>query len=382
MPKVIYQSIWISDIHMDRGLPHAKPTGDGRTDRLEDQIALWERVGDKAASLGVKDVWVLGDLFNNSRPDAVTLTATASCLSRLADAGLQVYLLPGNHDAVGVSGGRFTLEAFGALGRKGVKYIGARHAKPIVKADGAIAVWPVQFMPSAEAHQAIEEVRGLVEHKHNPINILALHQSITGCTHVGWTCDDGLDAKWLCDGFDFVISGHFHDPQTFGPGDRGAYLGAPMHHRFDDRGRRAGYVHLVVYADGTAERHFVDGGAPRFHEVDWGEDLPKDLAVGDYVRYRVRATFAEWTKLRPTVEEAVSLAQTSGHRASFRHDPVYHHDRRIKAGGELKAAATLRAEELISAYVDSPEVVTTGLDRAELKRLGVSILEKARAEHG
>jgi hypothetical protein len=153
-----------------------------------------------------------------------------------------------------------------------------------------------------------------------------------------------------------------------------------MHHRFDDRGRRAGYWIVKVYPS-KIKYEFVDGGAPRFHEVDWGEPEPKDAAPGDYLRYRVRTTFAELTKLRPIIEEALSSAQASGLRASFRHDPVYHHDRRIKAGGDLKSAAMLRSEELIAAYVDSPEVSTSGLDKAELKRLGMETLEKARSEH-
>ena len=376
----VYESLWISDIHMDRGLPHAKPTADGSTDRLEDQVALWGRLRQEAAKRGVKDIWIPGDLFNNSRPDAVTLSATARCLAELADDGLQVYLLPGNHDAVGVTGGRFTLEAFGALGREGIKYVGGNHLSPVSKGDGAIEIWPVQFMPTKEAERAITEIRA--EKHDDKMNILVLHQSIVGCTHVGWTCDDGLDGDKVCEGFDAVVSGHFHDTQRFGLASQGLYLGAPMHHRFDDCHRRAGYWSIKVNtAKRTVKREFIDGGAPRFHEIDWGADVPSEIKRGDYLRYKVRATHAEWTKLRPTVEACVSEAQTSGLRASFRHDPVYHHDRRLGAkGDDMSSASLLKGEDLVVAYVDSPEVATSGLDKAELKRIGKAVLERARME--
>lgn len=373
-----YEALWISDIHIEKGLPHAKPSSHGRTDRLDDQLAMLRRVRQTALENGIKDVWIPGDLNDTSRPDAVTLKATCEALVDLADAGLTVYLIPGNHDAISVSGEHFLMEAFGAMKRKGLVYLGGRHAEPM--AFGNVRIWPLEYKPAKQALESIVEIQSAMDRDN--VNVLAMHQSVLGCTHIGWTCDDGLDPDVICEGFDAVVSGHFHDTQRFGPGGVGMFLGAPMHHHYGDVGRPAGFWRIKMKDDGKIVRKFVDGGAPTFHEHDWnGEHVHASLRPGSYLRYRVRATHAEWAILRAQADVAVALAQSSGIRASHSHIPVYHHDRRLGAEG-VSSAEALKPDELVAAYVSAKSVDTTGLDPKKLRRIGKQVLERARLTGG
>ena len=121
-----YTALFASDLHMNNNLPHAKPTRDGRTDRMDDQIALWERFGRIAGKVYAEDFWVLGDLFDHGKVDAVTLAETAKAMASFPT---RVCLLPGNHDAHTVVGGRFNLEAFGHF-TDNIVYVGGKVPRP------------------------------------------------------------------------------------------------------------------------------------------------------------------------------------------------------------------------------------------------------------
>lgn len=371
-----YTALFASDIHMSNELPHAKPSEDGRTDRLDDQIKLWSRFYRVASKYGAEDFWLLGDVFDKPRLDALTLTYTTRVLYQ---SPVPVRLLPGNHDAHTIEGHRFTLEAYGQLPAADVHYHGGRPPQPFCPKPWLV-FWPVEFMnfeaTRATLHDIQEQIKdGLPDTWGERMDVLLFHNSILGCTHSGWLCDIGMSADEVCEGFDFVISGHFHDTQMFGDG-RGMYLGAPMHHRFDDAGRKAGIWLMEFHEGGEITRSFYNGKAPRFHEVDWGTEPEETINSGDYLRYKVSATHAEWAKLRSAVEVAVADVQRRhGVRASFRHVPVYHHEARIESHGDMAMAG---AATNVSAYVDASDVDTSGLSLKRLREIGAQALEASR----
>src|ERR1041384_6049884 len=116
-----FRALFIPDIHMSNHLPQAVLAEDGVTDRLEDQVALWDRVKQTTVEWEVDAVFVLGDLFDKSLVDAVTLTVTVDCIVSVP---VDIYILPGNHDAVSTEGGRFTVEAFAKMKCGHVRYLG------------------------------------------------------------------------------------------------------------------------------------------------------------------------------------------------------------------------------------------------------------------
>lgn len=376
-----YTALWTGDIHMNNNLPHARPSAEGRTDRMDDQIRLWDRFAQVGAKVGAEDMWVVGDLFDHGKVDAVTLAETARVCAGFP---LDQYILPGNHDANSIQGGRFNLEAFGHLAQN-IKYIGGRPPKPIQPRPWLV-IWPVEFMPVEETKAALRDIReriadGLPGTKGERMDVLVIHNAIVGCSHVGWVCDSGLDADEVCEGFDYVIAGHFHDHQTFGPDGRGMYLGAPMHHRFDDAGRKAGFWALKFTEGHTMYKKWYGGRAPTFHESEFfdpGLDaLAKELIPNDYLRLKVTATHSEWVTIKPDVAAAVEVLKAEGIRASFIHKPVYHHAARIKSHGKMGVATM---DENVEAYVMSTDVDTAGLDLKKLKAIGRAALENARKQ--
>lgn len=357
----------ISDIHMSNRLPYAKPGPGGVTDRLQDQLDMWRRVHESVLENRVDATFVLGDLFDKSTVDAVTLTHT---IGALADTPVPLYVLPGNHDAIDpVRGGRYTPEAFAEMGHARIRYLSGSPGDML--SHGDLRFWPVRYMDLEATRAALDAARDGMKRSRVKTEVLLLHCSILGCKHFGWTCDDGLEPSELT-GWDMVLSGHFHEHQVFNDG-AGMYLGAPMHHRFDDSGRKAGWW-ILDFSKRKPRRRFIDGGAPRFHEFEW--PAVDDVHEGDYVRVKVVGTHAEYIAQRPSVLEWVARQRGRGVRADHKHVPVYHHDVRITGHSDM---ATLGLDSAVDAYVDSADVSTEGLDPKRLKAIGHRALAAVRA---
>jgi DNA repair exonuclease SbcCD nuclease subunit len=351
---------------MSNSLPHARQTDKrGVTDRLADQLALWSRVFHTAERARCEHIFIQGDLFDHSRTDAITLTETFRALGR---APVPVLIVPGNHDGVNTRGERFTVEALSEI--RGCQYMETGETfcpRPW------LTFWPLEFSPIERTREALKAM----PLKRGVTNVLLMHNSIVGCTHSGWTCEEGqgLDASELTDHFDHVLSGHFHDPQRFGR--NGRYLGAPMHHRFDDVGRPAGYWVMEWRKSGVRKEAFIDGGCPRFHTVRLGDELK--ARPGDYVRVIVRCTHAKLVKRQIAADRYVDELTAKGLRANWIHEPVYHHVSRLptsKAG----AVEVLTPRKMVPSYVEAVEVDTSGLDRKALKRLGRDIFTAVEGE--
>lgn len=365
-----YRALFVSDIHMSNKLPHAQPSENGRTDRLDDQLKLWERIHARARKEDVKATFVLGDLFDKSLVDAVTLTHTVEAVQA---SPVPIFILPGNHDAVNTSGGRFTVEAFGKMGGH-VHYLDGT----MYQVSDWLRFWPVPFMPSGPTLDWIRDIRERKAGMKRARDVLLLHTSIVGCTHLGWVCDDGLPAEEVCKGFDTVLSGHFHTHQRFGTD--AIYLGAPMHHRYDDAGRDAFFWTVRWKSNLTAPpemwRH--KGGCPRFHVWDWRDGDPekfKKVRPGDYLRVQVRATHAEWTAVQGEVKELVEGLIEDGVRVEIKHKPIYHHEVRLKRTSADDAPSI---DAMVAEYPDSGDVDAEGLDLKMLKRIGRRAMEEAR----
>lgn len=364
---------------MSNRLPYAVPTSNGKTDRLEDQLRLWDHVGNMAEKRDVDGIYILGDLLDKALVDPVTLTETVRAMMGLPR---PVYFLPGNHDAASLRGERFTVEAFGEMGRSDFHVIGmpqgGEHPKPL-KVRKWLFFWPVAFMPASETMGTLAKVGSALNPKIT--NVLLFHNSIEGAKHLGWVCDDGMDASKVVEHFDWVLSGHFHDCQEFGDG-RGMYLGAPMHHHYGDVGRDAGYWIITLNDQGDREDEFIDPGLPHFHIFTDLKTKAKNVLKGDYVRFEVHATYADWVNLVPEAEAAVGRLRDQGVHADYKHKPIYHHKTRLKTTKSKGGEAKISWDDAISEYVDAVDVVTGGLDSKVLKQVGRDILTAVRSTDG
>jgi len=274
-----------ADIHMSNRLSNAKPTENGRTDRLEDQMNVWDQIHAAAERHDVDSVLVLGDLFDRSNVDPVTLTHTVEAIMKTKRS---LWLLPGNHDANSINGGRFAVEAFREMKNDLVEVVGETPGQSLefeMAGERNLVFWPIAFAPVGRTEVELDGVRKKM--KKSDFYVFLIHNSIMGAHHLGWKCDDGLDPRKTCEGFDMLLAGHFHENQELDvekPGARYQYLGAPMHHDFSDVDRES-LIWLYEFEDNQSggvdtKVTKIPIKGPKFHLMDFGPPTPPDVKRG------------------------------------------------------------------------------------------------------
>jgi DNA repair exonuclease SbcCD nuclease subunit len=217
---------FISDIHCNLRLPMARVDAGGvHSDRLRDALGCLEQAAAACLELGVTQLYILGDLYDQKHPDGATLVHTSKTLRDIADKGLEVLILPGNHDAVDRDGRMYTLMFYGSLRVPGVRVLGHES----IEVTPGTLLHAVPWLPE---RRAAERIKALDKGASSDRNVLLFHQSVIGAVgDTGWVSDEGLEAGRVADGLDLALSGHYHRPQAH---SWGRYLGAPMHMRFGD----------------------------------------------------------------------------------------------------------------------------------------------------
>lgn len=356
-----------ADIHMSNKLPYAIPGENDLTDRFSDQLNVFKQINNIAEKKSVDAVFILGDLFDKSLVDAVTLTHTVEAIMSIET---DVMILPGNHDANSIRGGRFVVEAFSRMGKSNVQVIGDKKCESIFVDIGGnnLSFWPIAFKPITETKEEIELIKGAMSNKSS--NVLLMHNSIVGATNLGWKCDSGLEAKEL-DDFDLILSGHFHEYQEF---DGGMYVGSPMHHDFEDVGRENFVWLFEFFEDGSFKKKAIPIESPKFHKFQYGEEELKGFSSGDYVRLEVSATHAKWVAMKAEVERVCGDLKSKGVNATYINKFTYQHKTRL--GDEKFDDFTL--ESALVHYVKSDEVEVDGLNKKKLLEIGKDILAEAK----
>lgn len=362
-----YRAIMSGDHHMSNGLSYALPSEDGRTDRLDHQLKEWLHMRDYALEVEVDGIFLLGDLFDKAKLDPVTLAETTNALLELSEAAV-VYILPGNHGAVSIKGERFNVEIFKNIGSR-IRYID--QMTPI--RQGPITFWPLEYMPRLATLAALKTIRTSVADDPGEVNVLLFHNSVVGCSHLAWLCDDGITPEELLEGFDYAIGGHFHTHQKFGDAQQGMYTGAWMQHDFGDRGEKRGFWDIKFKHDGSIYRKHIRSQTPRFWYAD-PYTVPKKAKSGDYVRWEIEATHADFERARPDLEDAKREHQKAGYHVEFKPKYIYQHTARIVETDEM---ADVGMAEMVSRYVGSDHVEKGTLDLARLKSLGAEIMAEA-----
>ncbi len=367
--------LYISDLHMSNSLPGAKPSKNGRTDRIDDQIRLWEHVAETGKQQGVDDYMVVGDLFDKARVDPVTLTVTIEAIVSLRG---KKHILPGNHDCTSHRGGRFNVEAFSAMRKKGLVSLGLGDSVELSNPCDWLALHPLPYMSVEDTRSALKKLRKRLEA--GVYNILLFHNSILGARHLGWRCDDGLEANEVCRGFNQVIAGHFHEHQVFGEAGRGMYLSAPMHHSFADVGRTAGYW-VWTYEKGKAPQgEYIDPGLPKYFCRESSADdlvIPEGAKTGDFIRHIIPATHADWVAIKPRVLEFERTWNAEGYRVDHKHKPLLSAKKRFEDSSG-KPATAIPMEKHVKRYLK--RVGAGELNFKALLAEGLDILAESRAE--
>lgn len=204
---------------------------------LEDQRYIVEQILHIARENHPDAVLLAGDIYDRNIPPAPAVELLDDFLTRLAEMGLPVCLISGNHDSPERLnfGGRL-------LGGAGIHICCTPEdtMKPVRFKDayGEVTVWMVPYMKS-------EALLGCIERL--PVdaggrNVLVAHGFITAGEQSPELSDSesplyvgGLDAVDVSafDGFDYVALGHLHKHQRVGR-DTVRYAGAPLKYSFSE----------------------------------------------------------------------------------------------------------------------------------------------------
>jgi len=233
--------IVISDIHAHNHKRYGRLIN-GINSRLKTALDSLDGVLQLSEQLRIKNVVISGDVFDaKSKVTINVFNAVYAEFRKWSDAGLNVLLVPGNHDFVVRSGEQHALQIFADLPGFQVA-----HEPEVIDwrlADGQkISVCAVpyrdQFKKEWFKPYALTEgqpticvthgmVSGSVLNEHNvPVDSLAKDELVD---HEGIVIRESsiISKKWVR-GFDLVISGHIHMPQiTYVSGTKVLIPGQP-----------------------------------------------------------------------------------------------------------------------------------------------------------
>jgi len=364
--KVLFTADW----HLSNTLPYSRPIGEGMTDRLKDEFAALSTLGDIAIEHGCEAIFVLGDIFHRRLLDAVTLKTGVELITTLARA-VPVYLLAGNHD--GNSAGRYLLEAFrmSAFSNCNVYYLNPGNPVELGSGKSTVSFYPVPYLPSAMARQAIIEGRQTIKYGHR---CLLIHQDINGCHDGGWVCERELDAAEVCEGWDTVFAGHYHERQKFGR--NGCYIGAPFQHDFRDAGSPSRGVSIASFTGKDCKVDFVPLFAPRFFTCLYTSPPSGwnglGMSRGDFFLPSFKATFQDWSAWRVGIDVwSENLRSTGVNVLPAKHVPIAQFENRLSGLSQSPSVA-----EAVRGYVESAN--TEGLDKAKLLSIAFELIREVQ----
>ena len=234
----------ISDLHLGKRVNEFSMT--------EDQKYILKQIlyiGEQEQTDGVL---LAGDIYDKPVPSAEAVQIFDWFLTGLADRGMKVFAVSGNHDSP-------ERVAFGAqlMQGRGVYlspvYEGDITGIPLQDQYGELSVYLLPFVKPALVRHALENepearipesyqdaVRIAVERMKIDVkkrNILVAHQFVTGAGR----CDseeasvgglDNVDGA-VFDDFDYVALGHIHSPQSVGR-ESIRYCGTPLKYSFSE----------------------------------------------------------------------------------------------------------------------------------------------------
>lgn len=274
----------ISDIHLHRWSAFAGVDADGQNTRLTALLSEIKRAAETLRTAGGDKMFVAGDLFHvrGSLPPSV-LNPAMDCFRDIIKSGVQVYIIPGNHDLEGRHSERLGSAVTALEG------VGCR----VFNEMELVASAKVQVVPWMDSVADLKESLTILGGDSAADFDLIIHAPVNGV--IMGIPDHGLEPAWLAAlGFKRVFAGHYHNHVSF-PG--GVYsIGALAHHTWSDVDSKAGF--LIVH---ESQVDFHPSILPKFVDVlqsTPAADVPA-LVKGNFVRVKVSTSkIADIAKMR------------------------------------------------------------------------------------
>lgn len=255
----------LSDLHLGKHLHHFN--------LKEDQEHILREIRDYARKLHPDAIIIAGDIYDKSVPSAEAVTVFDEFLTQIAELGIPVFLIAGNHD----SGER--LDYASEILRHQNIYIAGKapeneeeHLKMRTLQDeyGPVNIYLLPFFkpsylrrvfPGEEISGYTEAARRLIEREQldfSQRNVLVSHQFYTGNGQTPDTCDsemirvgglDNVDISAVED-FDYVALGHIHREQQIGKAYI-RYCGTPLKYSVSEVNHQKGLMVVTLKEKGT-----------------------------------------------------------------------------------------------------------------------------------
>jgi len=239
---------------------------------IDDQRFILAQLVELAKGHGAAAILIAGDIYDKASPSAEAVTVFDAFLGDLAEAGVRVLAVPGNHDSA-----ERIAYAQGLLARQGVcfppVYAGTVESVVLEDEHGPVTFWLLPFLKPGDVRRffpeheigddysaALRAVIGACEVDRSARNVVLSHQLVTAGA---WSPDraddeiklggiDNVDVS-LYDDFDYVALGHVHRPQRVGR-DTVRYAGSPLKYSFSEAryDKSAALVELGAKAAGDA----------------------------------------------------------------------------------------------------------------------------------
>lgn len=249
----------LSDLHLGKRL--------NEFSLLEDQKYILNQILEIVYRERPDGVLLAGDLYDKPVPPIEAVQMLDAFLTALAERGIRVFAVSGNHDSA-------ERIAFGArlMQEQGVYfssvYDGTVTQVTLTDHYGDVTISLLPFIRPIQVRHALEgeEAANVQEAvaaaiRHIPLepstrNILVAHQFVTGAMR----CDseevtvgglDNVDAS-VFDGFDYVALGHIHGPQSVGR-DTVRYCGTPLKYSFSEADQEKSITVVELLEKGTVK---------------------------------------------------------------------------------------------------------------------------------
>lgn len=267
--------LFFSDLHCHAHSQYSHQLPNGRNSRLQDCLNIIDQARQVAVDRQCSAVILVGDLFHSrTKIDVDVFSATWSAIKDLADAGLHVVLVKGNHDSYTKIGETHSLEAFKPIAH-------------VVDVPQRFEIAGCSFV--AEPYTPnVGDLIGRLEAS-APADILLLHQALregsigaaglTGHGEIG--LNDLQLSKWR-----YAIAGDFHKKQVLAIG-KFRYCGSPLQLTFGEKDEQKEFSLLDT---DTWTFEDIPTAAPRFFVFESPEAYAAAQASGavrpdiDFVR--------------------------------------------------------------------------------------------------
>lgn len=285
--------VFVSDIHAHAFKSHSTITPEGINSRLADIVKALTDSVTFAIIHHAEAIIIPGDLFHvRGVMKPSILNRISECLKEAVFQGIDIHIIPGNHDMEHLSGGDTSVDSLGEIvfvdsdATYGVNV----WKNPVTQLIGGRHVLFIPYIHDVEEFKEVLRREFIIGHH----EVVVCHQGIDDFRPNAGIPSTGITSSLLRDivgDFTYVFAGHYHEPKR---DEKIISCGALVQHDFGDKGDRG--LWLLDY--NGASFHPVN--SPKFITID--SERAFEPIKGNYIRIK-STNIKEAEKMKAMVEK-------------------------------------------------------------------------------